>query len=82
MYLGYDSVEMLGHIVEDGQLKPVPGKMEAIKKLTPPASANSTCKCNGDFLELTINHLFLMQYGTYSFSRVVGVYPKLFAWLG
>ena len=39
MYFGYDSVEMLGHIVEDGQVKPVPGKMEAIKKLTPPTSA-------------------------------------------
>ena len=36
MYLGYDSVEMLGHIVENGQVKPVPGKLDAIKKLTPP----------------------------------------------
>lgn len=38
MYLGYDSVEMLGHVVENGQVKPVPGKMDAIKKLTPPTS--------------------------------------------
>ena len=39
MYLGYDSVEMLGYIVDDGQVKPVPGNMETIKKLTPPTSA-------------------------------------------
>lgn len=38
MYLGYDSVEMLGHIIEDGQVKPVPGKLEAIRKLEPPTS--------------------------------------------
>ena len=48
MYLGYDSVEMLGHIVEDGQVKPVPGKMEAINKLTSPTSA----KQNKSFLGL------------------------------
>ena len=38
MYLGYDSVEMLGHLVENGQIKPVPGKLDAIRKLAAPTS--------------------------------------------
>ena len=39
MYIGYQSIELLGHLVEEGQVKPVPGKLEAIQKLTPPTSA-------------------------------------------
>ena len=36
MYLGYESVELLGHLLEDGKVKPVPGKVEAIDKLVAP----------------------------------------------
>lgn len=36
MFLGYQSIELLGHLVEVGKVKPVPGKLEAIQKLTPP----------------------------------------------
>jgi hypothetical protein len=39
MYLGYQSIEILGHLVEEGKVKPVPGKLEAIQKLRPPTSA-------------------------------------------
>lgn len=39
MFLGYESIELLGHLIEDGQVKPVPGKVDAIKKLTPPKDA-------------------------------------------
>lgn len=38
MYLGYESVELLGHLLEDGKVKPVPGKVEAIDKLVPPTN--------------------------------------------
>ena len=38
MYLGYQSIELLGHLVEQGKIKPVPGKMEAIDKLIPPSN--------------------------------------------
>ncbi len=30
MYFGYQSIELLGHLVLEGQVKPVPGKLEAI----------------------------------------------------
>lgn len=30
MYLGYESIELLGHLVGEGKVKPVPGKMEAV----------------------------------------------------
>ena len=36
MFLGYQSIELLGHLVEVGKVKPVRGKLEAIQKLTPP----------------------------------------------
>ncbi len=36
MYLGYESVELLGHLLEDGKVKPVPGKVEANDKLMAP----------------------------------------------
>ena len=35
MFLGYESIELLGHLLEDGKVKPVPGKVDAIKKLVP-----------------------------------------------
>ena len=38
MYLGYQSIELLGHLVEQGKIKPVPGKLEAIDKLIPPSN--------------------------------------------
>ena len=38
MYLGYESVELLGHLLEDGKVKPVPGKVEAVNKLVPPTN--------------------------------------------
>ena len=36
MYLGYQSIELLGHLVEEGKIKPVPGKLDAISKLVAP----------------------------------------------
>ncbi len=38
MYLGYESIELLGHLLEDGKAKPVPGKVAAIDKLVPPTN--------------------------------------------
>lgn len=38
MFLGYQSIELLGHLVGEGKMKPVPGKLEAIQKLTPPST--------------------------------------------
>ncbi len=38
MYLGYESIELLGHLLEDGKVKPVPGKVEAIDKLVAPTN--------------------------------------------
>lgn len=38
MYLGYESVELLGHLLEDGKVKPVLGKVDAISKLIPPTN--------------------------------------------
>ena len=38
MYLGYQSIELLGHLIEEGKIKPVPNKVEAINKLIPPSN--------------------------------------------
>ena len=38
MYLGYQSIELLGHLIEEGKIKPVPGKLEAIDKLVSPTN--------------------------------------------
>ncbi len=38
MYLGYESIELLGHLLEDGKVKPVPGKVVAIDKLVAPTN--------------------------------------------
>jgi hypothetical protein len=38
MYFGYESIELLGHLLEDGKIKPVPGKVSAIDKLVPPTN--------------------------------------------
>jgi hypothetical protein len=38
MYLGYESIEILGHLLEDGKVKPVSGKVDAISKLVPPSN--------------------------------------------
>jgi hypothetical protein len=38
MYLGYESIEILGHLLEDGKVKPVRGKVDAISKLVPPSN--------------------------------------------
>ena len=38
MYLGYQSIELLGHLIEHGKIKPVPGKLEAIDKLVAPGN--------------------------------------------
>lgn len=38
MYLGYESIELLGHLLEDGRVKPVPSKVDAINKLVPPTN--------------------------------------------
>lgn len=38
MYLGYQSIELLGHLVGEGKVKPVPGKLEGVQKLAPPTN--------------------------------------------
>ena len=76
MYLGYDSVEMLGHIVENGQVKPVPGKMEAIRKLTPP----TTTKQIKSFLGLLGFYRRFIKDFAKIFSPLVALLSKEATW--
>lgn len=38
MFLGYQSIELLGHMISEGKVKPVPGKVDAISKLVEPTN--------------------------------------------
>lgn len=67
MYLGYESVEMLGHVIAHGKVHPMQNKVDAISRLKPPTNVTQV----KSFLGLIgFYRRFILEFATLSHPLV------------